>query len=117
MGFPTHHTSSQNRATTSLTMMKLVLALTALIVVAQAQPYFGMSNYQKPHFEEENRMDPEMAALIKAATTQFCKDVANGNNKGAWAYADQALDFQCGPKGTQDLCDEVTADKDLGLAA
>ena len=83
-------------------MMKLVLALTALIVVAQAQPYFGHSNWGEEENrifwlwgEEENRMDPEMAAMIKAATTQFCKDVANGNDKGAWAYADQALAFQC----------------------
>ena len=72
-------------------MMKLVLALTALIVMAQAQfPWIVPGG-----LEEENRMDPEMAELIKAATIQFCKDVANGNDKAAWAYADQALDFQC----------------------
>merc|ERR550519_2887107 len=88
--------------------MKLVLALTALIVMAQA------------HLEE-NRMGPveamEMTALMKAATIKFCKDVANGNDEAAWAHANQALAFQCGPKGTQALCDEMTADKDLGLAA
>ena len=88
-------------------MMKLVLALTALIVMAQAQfPWIvpgGLEEENRVDFpwivpgglEEENRMDPEMAELIKAATIQFCKDVANGNDKAAWAYADQALDFQC----------------------
>merc|ERR1712055_542569 len=77
------------------------------LTVAQAQPYFG----------EENRMGPEMVALIKASTIQFCKDVANGKDEAAWAHANQALAFQCGPKGTQALCDEMTADKKLGLAA
>merc|ERR550519_1461861 len=103
--------------------MKLILALTALIVVAQAQPYYGHSNWgeEENRFfwllpdigEEENKMGPDMAALMIAATKKFCKDVANGKDKAAWAHANQALAFQCGPLGTQAGCDEMTADKKL----
>lgn len=60
--------------------MKLVLALTALIVVAQGQdPVEAM----------------KIEARIMAATDQFCKDVASGNDEAAWADVDKALDFEC----------------------
>ena len=89
-------------------MMKIVLALTALIAMAQAipakprrsgpwgPPWFCQIMFLPARLceKEENRMGPEMKALIETRV-QFCKDVASGNDEAAWAIVDRAIAFQC----------------------
>merc|ERR1712083_943170 len=145
MGFSTHHTSSQNRATANscLAMMKLVLALTAFIAVAQALPRLRQDENKmgmgpppmgpppmsmgpmgpgpmemmmaEEMMAEEMMVEAEVEAEVEAAM-MFCADVAKGKDEEAMKFVDAALAFQCGEKGTKAGCDELTKDKEAGLA-
>merc|ERR1719508_50828 len=65
----------------------------------------------------EEMMAEEMMAEAEAeAAMKFCADVANGKDDAAMKFVDAALAFQCGKHGTKAGCDELTKDKEAGLA-
>merc|ERR1719402_1645353 len=106
--------------------MKLVLALTALIVVAQAASMAPMGPMVKEMMAEEmmakeimaeEMMAKEMMVEAKAkAAMEFCSDVAKGEDDAAMKFVDEALAFECGKHGTKAGCDELTKDKEAGVA-
>merc|ERR1719508_74098 len=55
------------------------------------------------------------AAMVEAAM-EFCADVAKGKDEAAMKFVDEALAFQCSKQGTKAGCDDLTKDKEAGLA-
>merc|ERR1719402_37906 len=65
----------------------------------------------KEMMAEEMMVEAEVEAAMK-----FCADVAKGEDDAAMKFVDAALAFQCGKHGNKAKCDELTKDKEAGLA-
>merc|ERR1719402_938335 len=65
---------------------------------------------------EEMMAEEMMVEAEVEAAMIFCADVAKGKDEEAMKFVDAALAFQCGDKGTKAGCDELTKDKEAGLA-
>merc|ERR1719186_788010 len=70
----------------------------------------------KEMMAEEMMAEEMMAEAETEAAMEFCADVAKGKDDAAMKFVDAALAFQCGKHGTKAGCDELTKDKEAGLA-
>merc|ERR1712055_664434 len=65
---------------------------------------------------EEMMVEEMMVEAEVEAAMMFCADVAKGKDEEAMKFVDAALAFQCGEQGTKAGCDDLTKDKEAGLA-
>merc|ERR1712083_1175343 len=79
-------------------------------------PPIGMGPPMEMMMAEEMMAEEMMAEAEVEAAMMFCADVAKGNDEDAMKFVDAALAFQCGEQGTKAGCDDLTKDKEAGLA-